>query len=352
MKLAGIAACVPKTAVKASGAYAKFPKLEVDRVIANTGVLEKREAKLGTTSMDLCLTAARPLLEELGWDGASIDAIVFVTSSPDYIMPATSHRAQHELGLGPRSLVFDINLGCSGYTHGLILIEGFIRSGLIRRALMLCGDVSPGTFRPNMEELEHRSDLGNVLLFGDAGTATALCNDGESQVHARAFGADGTGAHQIYIPGGWFRQFWSPEVFERGAPDAKGDTRRPLDLILRGAEVLNFSMKRVPPLLNELFEQAAWTREDVDAFVMHQANKFMLDYLARRLKLPTPKVLMTIEHFGNTTSASIPLTMLLRGAEYFQRRSKWALLGFGVGLSWSGVMLETDSIASVPLIEV
>ncbi len=350
MKLAGLAACVPKNKVSTTEAHKNFKPFDVDRIIGNTGVTEKREAEPGTTALDLCIKAADPLIEELGWERDSIDAVIFVSTSPDHIMPSSSYRAQHELGLGTRCLVFDVNLACSGFTHGMLVLNGLMASGVVKRALLLCGDMSSGLYRPRITEVEHRTDLANAILFGDAGTATALDHEGD-QLSAYEYGADGSGYDQIIVPGGQARAYWSPALFERVA-DEEGDERRPIDLVLRGPQILTFTMKRVPPLLNQLLEQANWTRDDVDVFALHQANKFMLNFLSRRAKMPADKVPLSLEEFGNTTSASIPLTMLTRCAERLTQPTKWLMMGFGVGLSWSGLAMDTDSITSVPLVEI
>ncbi|MBK6918728.1 MAG: ketoacyl-ACP synthase III [Deltaproteobacteria bacterium] len=349
MKLVGAAAAVPKTIVKPSFAYEKFPQFDVDRIVGNTGVLQKREAAPGTTATDLCIAAAGPLLERLGWARDSVDAVILVTMLPDHYLPASSHRAHEQLGLSPRCLVFDINLGCSGFTHGLLVLDGLIASGVVKRALLLCGEVVTGAFKPRAADLEHRSDLANALLIGDAGTAVALSNEGK-QLKAARFGADGSGFQQIIVQGGGARCFIQPSLFERRQEE--DEIRRPIDLTLKGPQILTFAMKQVPPLLDEVLAAAEWTRDEVDQFVFHQANKFMLNFLRTRMKVPAEKVPLSIEEFGNTSSASIPLTMVVRGGEHLDRPTKWVLLGFGVGLSWSGVALETDSIITVPLVEV
>lgn len=351
MRLAGISACVPRNKVDTTAAYAKFKQFDVDRIIGNTGVKEKREAEPGVTATDLCIAAAKPLIEELRWDRESIDAVVLVTTSPDYIMPASAHCAHRDLELGPNCLVFDVNLGCSGFTHGMIMIDSFLRSGLVKRALLLCGDMTSNTFRPRIGEIEHRPDLANAILFGDAGTATALTAEGEPQVRSQRYGADGSGVKQIIVPGGGNREYWGPALFERRV-DEHGEERRPIDLVLRGPEILTFTMKRVPALCKELLEGAGWSLDEVDAFVLHQANRFMLDFLARRMKLPPEKVPMSIGEFGNTSSASIPLTMVVRSEPLMKPRTKWLMMGFGVGLSWSGLTIETEDVVSLPLIEI
>jgi len=350
MKIVGMSACVPKNTVETTAAYANFKQFDVDRIIGNTGVKRKREAEEGVTANDLCIAAAEPLLEELGWERDSVDALVLVTTLPDYIMPASAHVAQKALGLSSRCLVFDMTLGCSGFTHGMIVLDGLLASGVVKRALLLCGEMTSDRFRPRLHKATHRTDLANALLFGDAGTATALTAEGD-QVRSVVFGADGENYEHIIVPGGLGRTFWSPELFERVA-DEEGDERRPLDLLLRGPQILTFTMKRVPPMLKELLEKAGWSQDDVDVFALHQANHFMLKFLARKMKVDKDKVPFSIENFGNTSSASIPLTMLTERAEQMAQPTKWCMMGFGVGLSWSGLMMETDSIVALPLREI
>jgi 3-oxoacyl-[acyl-carrier-protein] synthase-3 len=351
MRIAGVSAAVPRDTIESTIALDRFPEHDVNRIVGNTGVKRKREAPHGTSVSDLCIAAAGPLLDDLGWERDTIDAVILVTTLSDHIMPASAHRAHAALGLSANCLVFDINLGCSGFTHGLILFDSLMKSGLVRRAVLLCGEMTSGTFRPRLTEVEHRSDLATAILFGDAGTATALESDGDTQVRSTVHGADGTGFDKIIVPGGAGRAFWSPELFERVVGE-DGEERRPLDLILRGPEVLTFTMKRVPPMLKQLLADAEWTLDDIDAVVPHQANKFMLDFLARRMKIPADKVLLSIEDFGNTSSASIPLTLVVSGGQHLGRPTKWAMMGFGVGLSWSGLLLETAELRTLPLIEV
>ncbi|MEM6996113.1 MAG: ketoacyl-ACP synthase III [Myxococcota bacterium] len=351
MRLEGLSACVPKNVVKSTVAYEHFKQFDVDRIVGNCGVQEKREVEPGTSLGDMCIAAGGPLLDALGWERESVDALILITTLADHIMPATSHRAQHELGLPDRCLVFDVNLGCSAYTHGLMVINSLMESGLIKRALLMTGEMSSDAFRPRLANARHRSDLANALLFGDAGTCTALSADGAQQVKAVQFGADGSGFNHILIPGGLGRDFFNEKSLQR-AEDHEGEERRPVDLILHGPEILTFTMKRVPPLFKDLLAGANWEIDDIDAFVPHQANQFMLNFLARRMKINKDKMLMSLQEFGNTSSASIPLTMVTRGGDHLTQPTKWNLMGFGVGLSWSGLMLETDSITSLPLIEI
>ncbi len=351
MKVVGISACVPKSIGETRAAYEHFPKHDVDRIIDNTGVERKREAAPGQMVSDFVIAAARDVLEAVDWDPSTVDAVVLVTSLGDRIMPATAHIVQKELGLPNRCLAFDIHLGCSGFTHGLIVVEGLLKAGVVKRALLLCGEVSAGLFRPRVAEAVHRSDLANAILFADAGTATALTSEGEDQVKARSFGADGRGYEKIIVKGGAGAMPWGPELYERQMC-ADEIERRPVDLVLEGPAVLTFTMKRVPQLMKALVEESGWTKDDVDMLVPHQANKFMIDFLARRMKMPSEKVMLSIKDFGNTGAASIPVTIVTAGGDYIDKPTKWAWMGFGVGLSWSGLFLETDKIIVPPLREI
>lgn len=333
-----------------SVAYERFGQFDVDRIVGNTGVLQKREADPGVTATDMCIAAADRLLDGLGWARDSVDALILCTTLPDYITPASSHRAQHELRMRCDSLVFDITLACSGFTHGALLFHGLIASGLVKRGLLLCGEMTTDKFRSRLASTEHRHDLANALLFGDAGTAIAFSSEGQ-QVKATAFGADGSGLDLMMVPGGAARSPWTSALFDRTANE-DGELRRPVDLVLRGPQVLTFTLKRVPPMVTSLLEQSGYAPDDIDAYVPHQANRFMIDFLVRRMKLPQDKVLISIEEYGNTASASIPLTMLTRGGERLEKPTRWALLGFGVGLSWSGLVLETDEIETFPIVEI
>lgn len=350
MKIVGIAGCVPKNVVESTVAYEHFPQHDVDRIIGNTAVERKREALPNQKVSDFAVAAGKDLFEATGWEPDSVDALILVSSFADVLMPATSHRIQAELGLKANCLVFDIRLGCSGFTHGLIVAESLLNSGVAKRVLLCTSEVSAGFFRPRLPDARHRSDLANAILFGDGGAVTALSNEGDT-VKARQFGADGGGFDKIIVPGGGGGMPWGKELLERRMCD-DGIERRPIDLILKGPDVLTFTMKRVPRLMKDLLESSGWSLDDIEAFVPHQANKFMLDFLARRMKVPSEKMLLSIQNLGNTSAASIPLTVVASGGEYAKKPTKWAFMGFGVGLSWSGLLVDAEEIVVPPLREI
>lgn len=350
MRLVGLNAVVPKNVVDHSVAYASFPKPDVDRIIGNIGVQQHREAARGVTTSDLCIPAAEALLDRLGWARDTVDGLLFVSQTPDYLFPGTSHRIQAALGLSDRAMCLDINLGCSGFTHGVLVVRSLLMSGLCRRVLLVCGDVTTGTVRPGSADARSHGDLGNALMFGDAGAVSAFDAEGETQYRGAAWGSDGSGMNLISVPGGGFREFCSPALFEL-RPDENGQPRRAIDLRINGAAIFNFTIRRVPPLIDAVLAQAAWQRDEVDAYVFHQANKFILEFLRKKVKIAAEKVPLSIDRYGNTSSASVPLTMVTERAELLAKGGKIMILGFGSGLSWSGVALDVRDVVVMPLME-
>lgn len=351
MKLVGLSCAVPRKVVPSSLAYEKFPQADVDRIVKNVGALRHREAEPGTTAGDLALTAASALLTKLDWDPKLIDGILFVSQSPDYLIPGTSHRIQAALKLSEHCLCLDLNLGCSGFTHGIIVLRGLIASATLKRALLLCGEVTTGTIRKGVADVVDHHELGNALTFGDGGSAVAFEAGSPTQYAGATWGADGTQLSLINIPGGGFREFVCAASLER-TPDAEGNLRRPVDLRVNSPALFTFTLKHMPSLVDETMKAANWSRENVDYWLFYQSNKFIIDFLVKRLKIPPDKVPLSIQDYGNTSSASIPLTMLTQLGDRLQKPAKHAMFGFGPGLSWSGVAFETDRVALVPLIEV
>lgn len=341
---------VPQKVVDHTVAYEHFPKADVDRVIGNIGVKRHREAALGTTTSDLVIPAAGALLDRLGWARESVDGLLFISQTPDFLFPGTSHRIQHALGLPNACMSLDINLGCSGFTHGVIVARSLLASGVAKRILLCCGDVTTGTVRPGSADAREHGDLGNALMFGDAGAVAAFDAEGEDQYRGASWGADGSGIGLINVPGGGFREFCSPALLEPRL-DEGGQPRRAVDLRIHGAGIFNFTIRRVPPLIDAVLAASGWAREDVDAYVFHQANRFILEFLRKKVKIPAERVPLSIEDFGNTSSASVPLTMATQIPDLLAKGGKVMILGFGSGLSWSGVALDLRDVVVLPLLE-
>jgi 3-oxoacyl-[acyl-carrier-protein] synthase-3 len=327
VRIAGIASAVPAEAtspLQTAGPAGISPE-EAQKIANMTGVHKRHVASSSCCTPDMACAAARRLLEDLNWEPESIDALVVVSQSHDYALPATACILQDRLGLSRACAAFDMSLGCSGYVYGLWVCSGIVAGGA-RRVLLLAGDTMSRTCSPQ--------DRSTAVLFGDAGTATALERDANAPDMTFVLGTDGSGKEFLIQPDSGFRNRATPGSFERRST-ADGSLRGPLDLYMDGAEVLAFTLRRVPPMVAEALSASGWALNEVDAFVPHQANQFMLQHLGRRLKIPAGKMVLSLDEFGNTSSASIPVSLSCRlGERLRQEQMKLILAGFGVGWSW------------------
>lgn len=342
VRLRGVAAALPERTESWEAAAARFGD-DAQRIAESTGIRERPVAGSLCTS-DLCAAAAESLLPTLGWEKDSIDALVFVTQTPDYVLPATACSLHGRLGLAPHCAALDVGLGCSGYTYGLWLASSLLAAGGARRALLLVGDTVSRIAAPG--------DRSTAMIFGDAGTATALerVEDGEANPWHFRVGTDGRGAVNLMVPAGGFRAQRTEQTARRTEREG-GNVRSDEDLFMDGAEVFAFTLRAVPALLREVLADASETLETVDAVVMHQANRMMLQHLARRAKVPDGKMVYALERFGNTSSASIPLALCAEEGLAPKLRAgaaKLLLAGFGVGWSWGATVLTTDAGIAVP----
>ena len=342
IRLSGVAAAVPKQEVS-NWDYELLTESERRLLVKTTGVEKRRTAPEGMATSDLCFAAAESLLDRLAWDREEVGALVFLSQSRDYYLPATGIILQDRLGLSKQCLAFDVGLGCSGYVYGLSIIGGLMRSAGIKKGLLMMGDISSATC--NYE------DKSTYPLFGDAGTVSAIEWDEEAPAMHFNLKSDGKGYQSIMIPDGGIRNRVSPDSFTEKEID-KGIKRSDLHLALNGLDVFNFSITQVHPTIKELYEFLGTDSETYAHFVMHQANKLMNETIRKKLKFPPEKVPYSIDRFGNTSSASIPLTMVTELAETLSAGSHRLLLsGFGVGLSWGVVDVQTENLVLAPLIE-
>jgi len=343
LAIRGIGACVPKIerSVRDLGL---FNDEEAERFSGSTGVFKLRIADNDTTTADLVFHSAAQLIEDLGWQKEEIDVLVFVSQTPDYILPATSCILQDRLGLREDTLVFDISLGCSGWVYGLLTISNLISNGTFKKGLLLVGDT--------ISKICSKEDKSTFPLFGDAGTATALeFHEGMDTLKFH-WGVDGSGSKAIIIPDGGFRNPFSQESFKSNEFD-QGIIRAPKDLVLEGMDVFSFGISKAPESVNKLTDFFKIDRENVDYFIFHQANKFMNEKIRKKLKIPEEKVPYSLQDFGNTSSATIPLTMVTQLNKKLVDADKTILAcGFGVGLSWGTVVFNAKNIHLSSLIEI
>jgi len=343
IKFAGLAAAVPATEYHIKD-FGLISEKEKENLIKMVGVERRRVADPETATSDLCQAAAEKLVQDLGWEKQDIELLVFVSQSRDYIIPATAGILQDKLGLSDKCMAFDISLGCSGYVYGLSVMGSLMSSGQIKKGLFLVGDVSTKN--------ASQKDKSTFPLFGDAGSATALEYSPEANVMDFNLQTDGAGYEAIIIPDGGIRNFASPETSFTYEKFAEGIERHRLHIALDGIEVFNFSLREVAPNVKALLANHNVELEAIDFFVMHQANKLMNETVRRQLKIPAEKYPYSITEFGNTSSASIPLTMVNNIRKELNNQPLRLLLsGFGVGLSWGSVILETDKICCPAIIE-
>ena len=328
VSIRGVATAVPDAAFNNLRDTAAFPKDEVRKVVAMAGVEERRVADAATCSSDLCFDAAELLLNTLGWPRDSIDGLVMVTQTPDYFMPSSSCVLHNRLGLSDRCAAFDLGLGCSGYPYGLWLASMMLKSGDLKRVLLLHGET------PTHYAAE--TDRAVSLLFGDAGSATALERD-EAADSPWYFSlhTDGSGFDDLIVHAGGFR--------DRFCAD-----RRAHNVHMNGANVFNFTIKVIPPLIADTLRLAERSLDEVDYYVFHQSNRFIINHLITTCRLPADKVPIVLDRFGNPGGPSVPLAVTQGiGARPADRPLSLMLLGYGAGLSWGAALVPLPASAIV-----
>ncbi|SOE39022.1 ketoacyl-ACP synthase III [Delftia acidovorans] len=336
VRFAGMASCVPKRVISNLEDCPPSQRTERERLVRNIGIQTRRICPEWQCFSDLAFVAAEKLLEELQWQREEIDALIVVTQSPDYPIPATAIILQDRLGLSHGTIAFDVNLGCSGYPFGLHLLGSMISAGGVKKGLLLVGDRSATVKDP---------------LFSDAGTATALEFDASAAPMHFDLNSDGSGYKAIMLPAGGHRE---PYGVHHLIPtrDEHGYLRTPADLILDGPAVLSFSTQRVPPAVERLLEYSQVAKDDIDYFVFHQANRMINETIRKKLGLPVEKVPSTLHDLGNTSGASLPVTMTARlNAQLQGQRNRLLLGGFGIGLSWGTAIVDIDQARFPALIE-
>ena len=341
IKIAGIAAGVPKNI--SSNLYPSEGDVvskdyTPEAFVELTGVMERRTSRVLTTS-DLCYAAAEKLISDLSWQKKDIGGIIFVSQTADYILPATACILQDRLGLSKECYAMDVALGCSGWVYGLNTVSGMLGNGTIKKALLLCGDA------------KKRFDGQLDPLFGFSGTATAIeYVDGEEGPKFH-FGTDGSGFDAIIIPDGGSRNQFSEKSMLMNEFEGKMMNR--LQTHMKGMDVFSFGITTAPKSVKKLGEHFGFDYQDYDYFVFHQANMKMNNMIAKKLKLTPEKVPSCMYHFGNTSSASIPLTIVTELKKKCEKNpTKFICCGFGVGLSWGTVAFETNNMVISTLVEV
>ena len=341
--LRGISACVPKNIVENASFYEKNWG-GYEQFLSTTGIAKHRYSPVEICSSDLCVSAAEELLSSLGWEKETVDALVFVTQTPDfYNVPPTSTVLQDRLGLSNSCYTLDIALGCSGWVYGLSVLASLVQTGTVKRALLCAGDTPTKFCSP--------TDKSTYPLFGDAGTVTAIEYNKGAEPMQFAMYSDGSGFKAININQGGYRNPVTQDAFQL-KEHGEGKVRNGLNLEMDGESVFVFGISKAPKAIKALCEQFGIDMNVIDLFTFHQANLFMNEKIRAKLKIEPEKVPYSMQEYGNTSCASIPLTMVTRRLEMLQsQKVNHIACGFGVGLSWGAVHFSTDHIVIPQLIE-
>ena len=337
----GIAACVPSKIDLIPDIYQWSG---VNQFLESTGIKERRSAAEYQTSSDLCEAASEKLITDLEWEKKDIEILIFVSQTPDYILPATSSILQQKLGLSTSCMTLDISLGCSGWVYALSVITSLMQGGSIKKGLLLAGDT--------VTKICSSEDKSTYPLFGDAGTATALEYAEGAPGFKFVLNSDGKGFETIIVNDGGFRNpVTEKSLLLKNIED--NIKRNGMQLDLDGMNVFSFGITKAPKSVKTLSSEFDINIESVNLFTFHQANMMMNEKIRKKLKLPDNKVPYSMDEFGNTSCASIPLTLVVREAERLKsEKLSHIACGFGVGLSWGSVWFETEHIAVPNLIEI
>lgn len=325
-----IAYYLPETVVTNEAIVADFPEWSVEKITEKVGVTQRHVAAPEETAADMAEKAALKLFEENGVIRDSIDFVLLCTQSPDYFLPTSACLLQEKLGLRQDIGAFDFNLGCSGYVYGLAVAKGLISAGVAQNVLLLTAE----TYNKYL----HSRDKGNRTIFGDAASATLVSIDGFAEIQEFALGTNGKGANNLIVKSGASR---CPKKTNDVTFDKNGNPVSADFLFMNGAQIFVFTQKNVPLVVSEVLTKNGLKQEDIDLFVFHQANQYMLDFLRKKMGIPEDKFCFYMDKVGNTVSNSIPIC-LVEAQEEGRLKGRLLLCGFGVGYSWGAVTLHVN----------
>ena len=325
--ITAMSAAVPKRIIVNREYTEVFTKAEADEIVDKTGIEQRRFADENTCSSDLCLAAAEKLIADNDINKDEIDLMVFISQTPDYRMPATSVTLQHRLGLGNKVIAFDINLGCSAFIYGLSVVYGLMERSNLKKALLLDGETRSKVYSPR--------DRRSAFLFGDGGVAALIERDPKFGKSTFSLNSDGSRADLIMIPAGGYRKMSSAETVVEKVVDEFGNMRSEEQGYMRGGDVFNFVIREIPRDIKNTLAFTEKTVDDFDYVVFHQANNFIKSYIMKKMKLDANKIPSTISKFGNTSSVSVPLTIVSELKGKLNGNKELLLSAFGVGMTWA-----------------
>ncbi len=306
----------------------EFPEWSVEKIADKVGIDERRVSSSDETASDLAIRAAEALFDKGVAKRDEIDFVLFCSQSPDYKLPSSACIIQNKLGLRTSCGASDFNLGCSGYEYGLAMSKGLIAGGIAKNVLLLTGE----TYNKYL----HPRDKGNRTIFGDGASATLVSTTGFAEIGEFVLGTDGSGAKDLIVKtgGARFPEQAGDLTFDEGGNPISSDY-----LFMDGQDIFVFTLTIVPKMTKEVLEKNNMQKDDIGLFVFHQANKYMLEHLRKKLKINEDRFFVNLRKVGNTVSSTIPIA-LCDAREQGKMRGNVMLAGFGVGLSWGGVVLR------------
>ncbi len=322
-----MAAAVPHTVIDNYKYTQYFPEDQVKEVVDKIGIYQRRFADDKTCSSDLCFAAAEKLIADNNIDRSEIDLLVFISQTPDFRMPATSVLLQNRLKLPNSTIAFDINLGCSAFIYGLSVVYSMMQNRGLRKALLLDGETRSKVYSPK--------DRRSAFLFGDGGVAALIERDERFGESYFSLNSDGSRGDLIKINGGGYRNPSSIETLKERVVDEYGNIRSDEQGYMNGGDVFNFVIREIPKDIKRLLSDTNTDVQTLDYYIFHQANNFINSYLAKKLKLDTSKIPSTIDKYGNTSSVSVPLTIVDRLKSSLNGEKRLLMSAFGVGMTWA-----------------
>jgi 3-oxoacyl-[acyl-carrier-protein] synthase-3 len=320
----------------------EFPEWKVEKIESKTGIQERHISGPDEFASDLAVAAAQKLFASGACAAVDIDFLLYCTQSPDYFLPTTACIIQDRLGIPTTAGAYDFNLGCSGYIYGLGQAEGLIATGQASQVLLITAET--------YTKFIHPGDRSVRTIFGDAAAAT-LVQAVESEtplIGPFVYGTDGSGARNLMVPAGGMRQPRTEQTAV-ASQDDQGNTRSQDNLFMNGSEIFNFTLSSVPSSVERLLKKSGLGLDQVDLFVFHQANKYMLEHLRKFMKVPAEKFVLEMSHCGNTVSSSIPIALKHAANDGRLRPGALVMLvGFGVGYSWGATVLRVGAFSGQP----
>jgi 3-oxoacyl-[acyl-carrier-protein] synthase-3 len=327
---------LPERLLRNENLAEQFPDWPAEKIEAKTGICTRHIAAEDETAADLAFAAAQKLLDSGVVKKDEIDFILLCTQSPDFFLPTTACLLQARLGVPVTAGALDFNLGCSGFVYGLGLAKGLIETGQARNILFITAET--------YSKFMHSDDRSVRSIFGDAAAATLIQAgtreaDESPSIGPFVYGTDGNGANNLCVPVGGMRNREDQDALL--VKDDSGNARTSLNLYMNGPEIFAFTLRSVPSAFNRLLEVSGISLDDIDLIVFHQANRYMLDHLRRKMNLPANKFVVSMREVGNTVSASIPLALKMAANENRLLPGQLVMLvGFGVGYSWGATLIK------------